>query len=229
MQVARSISIARSTFASSSKSRLPLRTPSADRYLAIHAFFTRQASTITRPAPLSPLRTSLQRSKRYNSSIPPKSRASPGTEETTPGRGHAQDYAPFIQRLIRRTKTIAHDAPHRPTKEELLAAASGVWERMRIRLKWFFIRGWRRFNTDDLSAFASWFVLGNSKLQHVDENELTGSSVDPDWDNDVRFGCFRYAQLIVAARICCEVYFRLPYIRDWSQCSVSCFEYDLVR
>lgn len=33
---------------------------------------------------------------------------------------------------------------------------------MRIRLKWFTIRGWRRFNTDDLSAFLSWFVVGNT-------------------------------------------------------------------
>lgn len=45
----------------------------------------------------------------------------------------------------------------RPTKDELLSIARGFWTRMRIRFKWFTIRGFRRFNMDDISAF---FTLG---------------------------------------------------------------------
>jgi hypothetical protein len=51
--------------------------------------------------------------------------------------------------------------PHRPTKEELLAAATGFWSRMKVRFKWFSIRSVRPWNVDDWSAFVSWFVLGN--------------------------------------------------------------------
>jgi len=51
--------------------------------------------------------------------------------------------------------------PHRPTKEELLAAATGFWSRLKVRFKWFSIRSGRPWNVDDWSAFVSWFVLGN--------------------------------------------------------------------
>lgn len=51
--------------------------------------------------------------------------------------------------------------PHRPTKEELLAAATGFWSRLKLRFKWFSIRSDRSWNIDDWSAFVSWFVLGN--------------------------------------------------------------------
>lgn len=51
--------------------------------------------------------------------------------------------------------------PHRPTKEELLAAATGFWSRLKLRFKWFSIRSARPWNIDDWSAFVSWFVLGN--------------------------------------------------------------------
>ncbi len=51
--------------------------------------------------------------------------------------------------------------PHRPTKEELLAAATGFWSRLRVRFKWFSIRSVRPWNVDDWSAFISWFLLGH--------------------------------------------------------------------
>ena len=146
------------------------RLPSADRYLAIHAFFTREAHLAARP-PKTLVRTQLrllQRSNTTNSHDSSEScekctaPAAPKPTEIV-DRGHAQDYTPFIRRLIGRTQHLTHDSPHRPTKEELLGAARNRWERFRVRLQWFFIRGWRRFNTDDLSAFASWFVLGNSE------------------------------------------------------------------
>lgn len=50
---------------------------------------------------------------------------------------------------------------HRPTKEELLAAATGFWSRLRIRFKWFSIRSVRPFNLDEISALFSWVLLGH--------------------------------------------------------------------
>jgi len=154
-----------------SSSRLRLRSPSTDRYVAIHDFFTRQAHSIAKPVvPAVSIRQQI-RFKRFNSSHTSSSTSHdakpcpncPPENNTTVQRGHAQEYTPFIRRLIQRTQSISHNSPHRPTKEELLGAARSRWERFRIRMQWFFIRGWRRFNTDDFSAFASLFVFGNSK------------------------------------------------------------------
>ena len=50
---------------------------------------------------------------------------------------------------------------HRPTKEELLAAASGFWSRLKVRFKWFSIRSARPFNVDEIGAFFSWVLLGH--------------------------------------------------------------------
>jgi distribution and morphology protein 31 len=50
---------------------------------------------------------------------------------------------------------------HRPTKEELLAAATGFWSRLKIRFKWFSIRSVRPFNSDEIGALFSWVLLGN--------------------------------------------------------------------
>jgi distribution and morphology protein 31 len=49
---------------------------------------------------------------------------------------------------------------HRPTKDELLAAATGFWSRMKVRFKWFSIRSVRPYNMDDISAFISWVLVG---------------------------------------------------------------------
>lgn len=49
----------------------------------------------------------------------------------------------------------------RPTKEELLAAASGALERLKIRFKWSLIRQVRPFNMDDISGMFSWILVGN--------------------------------------------------------------------
>jgi distribution and morphology protein 31 len=159
--------------ASSSRSMVT-RSVHSDRYATIHAFFVRQASQVPSTTPAVASRSMLQR--RWNSNkkqcehCPDPQASSSASAKTAPStptirkRDHAQDYTPFIKRLIASSKVIQSGSPHRPSKEELLAAASGWWQRFRIRLKWFTIRGWRRFNADDFSAFASWFVLGNSKL-----------------------------------------------------------------
>lgn len=151
--------------------------PASNRYLIIRDFFTRQA--IVQPSP--PINQLL--SRRWSSTLPSDRQIPPSTTppsstsppSSPPGdcphchappaarRDHAQNYTPFIRRLIQQS-SLSVKANYRPSKEELLAAASSWWERLRIRIKWFTIRGWRRFNTDDLSAFASWFVVGNSEL-----------------------------------------------------------------
>lgn len=51
--------------------------------------------------------------------------------------------------------------PHRPTKEELLAAATGFGERLKVRFKWFSIRSTRPFNADEWGAFVSWILFGH--------------------------------------------------------------------
>ncbi|PGH34427.1 hypothetical protein GX50_02795 [[Emmonsia] crescens] len=59
------------------------------------------------------------------------------------------------------TSHFADRLPHRPTKEELLAAATGFWSRLKVRFKWFSIRSIRPFNVDDIGAFFSWILLGH--------------------------------------------------------------------
>lgn len=54
-----------------------------------------------------------------------------------------------------------HHWIHRPSKDELLAAASGALERLKIRFKWTMIRQVRPFNMDDISAMFSWILVGN--------------------------------------------------------------------
>lgn len=51
--------------------------------------------------------------------------------------------------------------PHRPTKEELLAAANGFFERLKVRFKWLSIRSMRPWNADEWGAFVSWFILSH--------------------------------------------------------------------
>ncbi len=61
--------------------------------------------------------------------------------------------------LVERLPKISHI--QRPSKEELLAAATGFWSRLKVRFKWFSIRSGRPFNIDEISAFFSWILLGH--------------------------------------------------------------------
>lgn len=61
--------------------------------------------------------------------------------------------------LRNRLPDISHI--HRPSREELLAAATGFWSRLKVRFKWFSIRSVRPFNVDEIGAFFSWFLLGH--------------------------------------------------------------------
>ncbi|KAL9606691.1 MAG: hypothetical protein Q9179_000131 [Wetmoreana sp. 5 TL-2023] len=63
------------------------------------------------------------------------------------------------KQLYDRLPNVSHI--HRPTKEELLAAATGFWSRLKVRFKWFTIRSGRPFNIDEISAFFSWILVGH--------------------------------------------------------------------
>ncbi|KAI1436680.1 mitochondrial distribution and morphology proteins-domain-containing protein [Xylaria sp. CBS 124048] len=56
--------------------------------------------------------------------------------------------------------TMPH-LPHRPTKEEFLAAANGFWERLKVRFKWASIRSMRPWNIDEWGAFVSFYLFGH--------------------------------------------------------------------
>ncbi|KAJ5672410.1 hypothetical protein N7507_001537 [Penicillium longicatenatum] len=66
---------------------------------------------------------------------------------------------PSNRHLMNRLPHIPH--LHRPTKEELLAAATGFWSRLKVRFKWFSIRSVRPFNLDEIAALFSWVLLGH--------------------------------------------------------------------
>ena len=79
------------------------------------------------------------------------------TKPASTGRGvssimaqkHLMDRLPHMPQL------------QRPTKEELLAAATGFWSRLKVRFKWFSIRSVRPFNADEIGAFFSWILMGH--------------------------------------------------------------------
>jgi distribution and morphology protein 31 len=78
------------------------------------------------------------------------SKTSDALKNTAPaaagGKHHLLDHIPHL---------------HRPTKEELLAAATGFWQRLGVRFKWFSIRSARPFRVDEIFAFLSWIFWGH--------------------------------------------------------------------
>ncbi|PGG96642.1 hypothetical protein AJ79_09515 [Helicocarpus griseus UAMH5409] len=86
-------------------------------------------------------------------STPEAGRSSSHSSEDASGKavGGSSSVTHFTDRLPQR----------RPTKEELLAAATGFWSRLKVRFKWFSIRSIRPFNVDDIGAFFSWILLGH--------------------------------------------------------------------
>ena len=79
---------------------------------------------------------------------PSSARFSPGTLKGAANK-HLRNRLPDISHI------------HRPSREELLAAATGAWSRRKVRFKWCSIRSVRPFNADEIGAFFSWFLLGH--------------------------------------------------------------------
>lgn len=133
--------------------------------------------TISRPSITSLARTgwrrnihSSSRRREIDKSGDKSSRTTEGNVNTVHGNNtsevappHQQPKLPEVESTPSSYLHLPHmpKLPHRPTKEELLAAATGFWSRLKVRFKWFSIRSVRPWNIDDWSAFVSWFVLGN--------------------------------------------------------------------
>ncbi|KAL2159440.1 hypothetical protein VTH06DRAFT_2445 [Thermothelomyces fergusii] len=95
-----------------------------------------------------------------NTESPPGKQPEPTQQPTaqSPGAGPSEHetLADSMSKYLQLPKI-----PHRPTKEELLAAASGFGQRLKVRFKWFSIRSMRPWNADEWGAFLSWFLFGH--------------------------------------------------------------------
>ncbi|KAJ7162025.1 mitochondrial distribution and morphology proteins-domain-containing protein [Mycena filopes] len=155
----------------------PLRPIQAriDRYDAIRTFFSSQAVARKSFASTSPsclheptLTRHFHFSSRLSDSNPrgparppinekdPVTKTSDGTKNETPAANY-DNYSPFFRRL-------AMSLPHLPrhSRDDFLKVATGFWARARIRFKWFAIKSFRPFNTDDMSAFVTWFLMSQT-------------------------------------------------------------------
>jgi mitochondrial distribution and morphology protein 31 len=146
-----------------------------DRYSFIRSFFSAPSPPPTRPALLSPPALALRRN--FHSSCArdnhPPARQSPGlqpqrqkpnsnqhiTSDNLPPDNSSSNLHDNYPRFFRR---LAQSLPHvsRPSRDDFLNAANGMVQRMRVRVRWFFIRNFRKFNADDISAFVTWFLVG---------------------------------------------------------------------
>ncbi|KAI9724433.1 MAG: hypothetical protein M1812_000501 [Candelaria pacifica] len=108
-----------------------------------------------------------RRSKSSSSNGPTKGKA-PSSDPSPKARSNVKTNSAGTAGLVT-NKNILNRLPHmpqipqmhRPSKEELLAAATGFWSRLKVRFKWFSIRSARPFNMDEIGAFFSWFVVGH--------------------------------------------------------------------
>lgn len=93
---------------------------------------------------------------------PPVEKPGNESKDETSSENHKEDNTEYslLHRNIRERLPNLHQF-HRPTKEELLAAATGFWSRLRVRFKWFSIRSVRPFNLDEIGALFSWVLLGH--------------------------------------------------------------------
>ena len=168
---------------------LGARLAHSDRYSLIRSFFTRPSPppplirTISPPsytASFTPPISTLHRTFYYSSRTshyklfstratshsqeplqPPQhstitSHQQSSNPDSTPHDVYDNNYPRFFRRL-------AQSLPHvsRPSRDDFLNAANGFVQRMRVRVRWFFIRNFRKFNADDISAFVTWVLVGH--------------------------------------------------------------------
>lgn len=145
----------------------------SDRYSLIHSFFSAPSAPPARLALLSPPALALRRNFHSSCTRAHNARQNPGpqpqrqkpisNQHVTPdgllsdnsSSNLHDNYPRFFRRL-------AQSLPHvsRPSRDDFLNAANGMVQRMRVRVRWFFIRNFRKFNADDISAFVTWFLVG---------------------------------------------------------------------
>ena len=88
---------------------------------------------------------------------PDAQKSSPELENKPPSADHES----ISNTMSKYLQSHLPKMPHRPTKEEFLAAATGFCDRLTVRFKWFSIRSMRPWNADEWGAFVSWFMLGH--------------------------------------------------------------------
>jgi hypothetical protein len=143
------------------------------RYDSTYKCFTPGRTTLTHP--LFPhtrlLHTSITRQRdehngRRSEPAQPrdKSQHAEQTPTTPTPPERPPDPPPWLGNYSAFFRRLASDHPHlhQPTRDDLLAVASGFWERLRVRFKWFTIRSFRKFNADDISAFVSLLLLSQT-------------------------------------------------------------------
>jgi len=77
--------------------------------------------------------------------------------DNSPAHLYDNNYPRFFRRLA---QSLPHTHVARLSRDDFLNAANGIVQRMRVRVRWFFIRNFRKFNADDISAFVTWFLVG---------------------------------------------------------------------
>ena len=77
--------------------------------------------------------------------------------DNSPAHLYDNNYPRFFRRLA---QSLPHAHVARLSRDDFLNAANGIVQRMRVRVRWFFIRNFRKFNADDISAFVTWFLVG---------------------------------------------------------------------
>ena len=93
---------------------------------------------------------------------PPEAGQTSQSSSEKPPSPSSPEYDSFYERLnLPHFRSPSLPQFHRPTKEELLAAATGFWSRLRIRFKWSTIRSLRPFNLDEITGFVTWILMGH--------------------------------------------------------------------
>ncbi|KAG8747839.1 Mitochondrial distribution and morphology protein 31, mitochondrial precursor [Ceratobasidium sp. 414] len=119
--------------------------------------------TNSSPTPSSSLPPGTSPSSKQDST---KTQNEPQTNNSKVPSDHtlADSTNPQLQNYSALFRQLALSLPHikQPTKHDFLQAATSMWQRMRIRFKWFAIKSFRRFNADDISAFLSWILVGQT-------------------------------------------------------------------
>ncbi|KAL6709735.1 Mitochondrial distribution and morphology protein 31, mitochondrial precursor [Coniothyrium glycines] len=91
--------------------------------------------------------------------LSPQPQSSPKSSEKSSQPAHHDEQASSKPLLDRLPHSLPH--LHRPTKAELLEAASGFWSRIKIHFKWLTIRSNRPFNSDEIYAMVSWVLAAH--------------------------------------------------------------------
>jgi len=89
----------------------------------------------------------------------PQAPPEPLTDPKEPPKIEPEPSASSGKHFLGLPQSILH--PYRPSKAELLEAASGFWSRIAVHFKWLTIRSTRPFNADEIYALFSWILAAH--------------------------------------------------------------------